>query len=438
MKKPTLCVIFGGKSSEYEVSLRSAYGVITHIDTEKYDLVRLGITRYGEWYVFEGENGDILNDTWHKKDVVPVTFDLSKGYLVVLDRNVYAIEVDLFLPILHGEYGEDGRIQALFDIAGVKYVGCGAFCSHICMDKALAKAVAKEKGVRVAKGVVVNAKCKVQNAKLILPQSPAVTAPSEKEPLGCEVQNAKPLKADALKCKVQNAKCKIDNPPVNCVDTPLPRKGAEGGENAKCKVQNAKSTILPPSESVPLPCSKGGEEGAELDFPVFVKPTMCGSSVGVSKVEAAEDLALAVEEALKYGKEALIEEFIDGVEVEVGVLEIDGGLTVSELGTVKHNGIFYDYDTKYKSEENRYLIPAPVGKEVEKQLNEKAKTLFLALGCRGLSRFDFFVKGNGEVVFNEVNTMPGFTEKSMFPMMFKGLGLDYSQVVEAMIKNAIC
>ena len=412
MKKPTLCVIFGGKSSEYEVSLRSAYGVITHIDMEKYDLVRLGITRCGEWYVFEGENGDILNDTWHKKEVVPVTFDLLKGYLVVLDRSVYAIEVDLFLPILHGEYGEDGRIQAIFEIAGVKYVGCGAFCSHICMDKALAKTVAEKNGVRVAKGVVVNAKCKVQNAK--------------------------PLKADALKCKVQNAKCKIDNPPVNCVDTPLPRKGAEGGENAKCKVQNAKSTILSPSETVRLPCSKGGEEGAELDFPVFVKPTMCGSSVGVSRVEAAEELNLAVEEALKYGKEALVEEFIDGVEVEVGILEEDGGLIVSELGTVRHNGIFYDYDAKYKSEENQYLIPAPVGKEVENQMKVTAKELFLAFGCRGLSRFDFFVKENGEIVFNEVNTMPGFTEKSMFPMMFKGVGLDYSQVVETMIKNAIC
>ncbi len=385
MKKPTLCVIFGGKSSEYEVSLRSAYGVITHIDTEKYDLVRLGITKQGEWYIFDGENCEILNDNWHKGNVIPVTFDLSKGYLVAFDRSVYAIEVDLFLPILHGEYGEDGRIQAIFDVAGVKYVGCGAFCSHICMDKALAKAVAEKNGVSVARGRVVNAKCRMQNAKLILPQSPAVTAPSEKEPLGCEVQNAK-------------------------------------------------STIPPPSETVPLPCSKGGEEGAEFDFPLFVKPTMCGSSVGVSRVERAQDLPLAVEKALKYGKEALVEEFIDGVEVEVGILEVDGGLIVSELGTVRHKEIFYDYDTKYKSDDTQYLIPAPVEKKAEEQVKETAKALFLALGCRGLSRFDFFVKKNGEIVFNEVNTMPGFTEKSMFPMMFKGLGLDYGGVVEAIVK----
>lgn len=344
MKKPTLCVIFGGKSSEYEVSLRSAYGVITHIDSEKYDLVRLGITRLGQWYIFEGENGEILRDRWQRGRVTPVTLDLSSGSLIIFDKDVYAVEVDLFLPILHGELCEDGRIQGLLDVAGVKYVGCGAFASHLCMDKILAKERAQELGIRVAEQVVVNAKFEMQNAKL--------------------------------------------------------------------------------------------GEVARLGFPVFVKPAMCGSSVGVSRVEGALGLQGAIDEALKYGERALIEKEIDGIEVEIGVLEEESGLLLSDIGTVKHKGVFYDYHTKY-DEENEYLIPAPLCPSAATLIRSYARSLFFALGCRGLARFDFFVTATGDVVFNEVNTMPGFTEKSMFPMMFKGVGLDYGDVVETMIKNVL-
>ena len=153
MKKRTLCVIFGGKSSEHFVSLRSAFGVLSHLDSEKYDIVRVGITRRGEWYLFEGENGELLTDTWHRGGTTPATLDVSSGQLLVLDKQIYAIEVDLFLPIMHGEYVEDGRLQGLFDVCGVNYVGCGAFASHICMDKALTKEIAKRSGVRVARWI---------------------------------------------------------------------------------------------------------------------------------------------------------------------------------------------------------------------------------------------------------------------------------------------
>lgn len=366
MKKPTLCVIFGGKSSEYEVSLRSAYGVITHIDNEKYELVRLGITRRGEWYIFEGENEEILKDEWHFGAIVPVTFDLSNGHLIVLDKELYAIVVDLFLPILHGEYGEDGRIQALFDIAGVKYVGCGAFSSHICMDKNLAKGVAEKIGVPVAKQCLVNAKYNVQNAK--------------------------------------------------------------------------STTLSSCLRHIPLLAQRRLEDEnfVEIGYPVFVKPTLCGSSVGVSRVENQEELKPALENALKYGDEVLIEELVDGIEVEIGVLETKNGIVLSDVGMVKHKGIFYDYDTKYKCEDNEYLIPAPIENDVTEKIKKAAEGLFFALGCRGLARLDFFVKKDGAIVFNEVNTLPGFTEKSMFPSLFKGQGLDYGDVVKTMIENVIC
>ena len=380
MKKSTLCVVFGGKSSEYEVSLRSAYGVITHIDEKKYDIVRLGITRSGEWYIFEGENEEILTDRWHCGNTVPVALDLASGCLVSLGKDVYATAVDLFFPVLHGEFGEDGRIQALFDLVGAKYVGCGAFCSHICMDKSLTKAVAKKAGIAVAKGCVVNAECRTQNAECRI-VNPSTTAWSPS-----------PYTGEAWE-RMQNA-------------------------NREYKMKNEKSD--------------------NIVYPVFVKPTMCGSSVGVSRVDRAEDLPLAVEIALRYGKEALIEEYIDGIEVEIGILESGGELILSQIGTVLHKGKFYDYETKYKSEENEYLIPAPVERGTAEQIRAWARELYVALGCNGLARLDFFVKRDGEVVFNEINTMPGFTEKSMYPRLFGGVGLDYTQVVDTLIENVIC
>ena len=333
MKKPTLCVIFGGKSSEHEVSLASAYGIISHIDLKKYDLVCLGITKKGKWYIFEGEHKKIKDGTWEGDRVLPVTIDLSSGHLLVLGKEAYEIRVDLFFPVLHGEQGEDGRIQGLFDIAGVKYVGCGAFSSHICMDKSLAKKIAEGVGISVARGKTVSQVC----------------------------------------------------------------------------------------------------ENTEFTYPVFVKPTMCGSSVGVSRVENEAELGGAVREALKHCHQAIIEECIFGDEVEVGILENGKELIASSVGMVKHSGKFYDYEAKYKCESNEYLIPAPFENCVLERVREYARTLFLCFGCQGLSRFDFFIKKDGGVVFNEVNTMPGFTEKSLFPRLFEPLGISYTSVIDIVL-----
>lgn len=329
MKKPTLCIIFGGKSSEYEVSLRSAFGVLSHLDYEKYNVITIGITKGGEWYIYEGEKERILTDTWQGKGCVPVTVNLSNGHLIVLDKDVYAEEVDVFFPIMHGELVEDGRLQGLFDICGVKYVGCDSFSSHICMDKRLAKSVAQSLGIKVAR---------------------------------------------------------------------------EYSEND------------------------------EIAYPVFVKPCMCGSSVGVSRVENASNLKEAVCKAKEYCPNVMIEEQISGCEVEVAVLECGGELTVSPVGMVHHSGVFYGYEEKYHCENNRYIIPAPIDKSVAKTLQEHAKKLFLALGCRGIARFDFFVNESG-VVFNEVNTMPGFTEASMYPMLMSAAGVSYGELIDKLIVN---
>ena len=330
-------MIFGGKSSEYFVSLRSAFGVLSHLDKEKYDIVRVGITRRGEWYIFEGDDSEILADTWHRGTAItPVTLDVSSGQLLVLARQMYAIEVDKFFPVMHGEFVEDGRLQGLFDICGVNYVGCGAFASHICMDKALTKDVARAAGISVAKGVI-------------------------------------------------------------------------------------------------------WEEGMDIEklgfaYPVFVKPCMGGSSVGVCRVKNEGELRSAIERARAVCPRVLIEEEIVGREVEVGVLEVGGELTLSPVGMIRHGGEFYGYEEKYNSLDNEYIIPAPISEKTAKYIGECAKKLFLRLGCRGLSRFDFFALENGEAVFNEVNTMPGFTEGSMYPMLFAAGGMEFGRVVSSLLQ----
>ena len=338
MKKWTLCVIFGGKSNEYEVSLRSACEVISHIDKEKYDLIMLGITKNGEWYIFEGEIEEILKDTWHKGSALPVTLDLSSGHLLVLDKSIYARNVDVFFPVMHGETVEDGRLQGLFDIAGVRYVGCNSFTSHICMDKALTKEAAIKCGIPVANGIVLNKK------------------------------------------------------------------------------------------------SRGSVD--KIDFPVFIKPCMSGSSIGVTRAQNKEELAKGIDIAFRYCESILIEEEIRGKEIEVAVIETKGGLLATSVGMVRHGQKIYDYDTKYNSASVEYLIPAPIEEKTIKQVRECAKKLFLKLGCKGLARVDFFVDDNGNVIFNEVNTLPGFTKDSMYPKLITSIGYSYEKMLDTLIDSS--
>ena len=359
MKKPTLCVVFGGESSEYEVSLRSAYNVLSLLNTEKYELITVGINKKGEWYLFEGEREKILKDLWQEKGSLPVTMDLSTGQLLVLDRQMYAINIDLVLPIMHGEYAEDGRLLGLLDMAHLKYVGNGPFASYTCMDKAITKSVAEGLKIPVAKSLLVR-----------------------KNRGGGVYKNTHPYILRGSACGF---------------DTVMRELGAMG-----------------------------------LSLPLFVKPAMCGSSVGAQLVKEEGALFGAVDFALKYSDTALIEEYIRGDEVEVGVIQKGDEIIASTSGTIKHKGEFYDYDTKYIKEGTEYVIPSQIEEKTEKYLRECAKKLFLQLGCRGLCRFDFFVCGD-RVVFNEANTMPGFTDISMFCMLFEKSGIDKKSLVDALV-----
>ena len=177
----------------------------------------------------------------------------------------------------------------------------------------------------------------------------------------------------------------------------------------------------------------------ELSLPLFVKPSRGGSSRGTVKVKSKADLGAAIEEALRFDDVALVEEAIHGRELECAVLEINGEIATSVVGEIRVLGDreFYDYEAKYLDSATEYLIPAPIGEDLSRQIQESAKRAFKAIGCSGLARVDFFVDEEDSIIINELNTMPGFTPKSVFPMLWKATGRNYRDVITTMIEEAL-
>lgn len=347
MKKPTVCVIFGGRSSEYEVSLKSVCAVLKSIDYQKYDVIKIGITKSGEWYLFDGDISLIKDDTWWQgESICPVTIDISLGKIVVFDRNTYSLSPNVIFPVMHGAFGEDGRIQGLLEMSGIKFVGCGSFSSFCCMDKYLTKLVCDNMGVPSAKYVVIN-------------------------------------KYDLVYF------------------------------------------------------DRVAEKIRKIGYPVFIKPARGGSSVGISKIKKESELYEAVSKALMHCERVIAEEFIEGKETEIALIQDRGMLKLSTAGNLGYKSEFYDYDTKYNCDDVDYVIPAEVGEKSYAKIKEYAKILFYALECRSLCRMDFFVKENGDVIFNEVNTLPGFTDISMFPALLIHDGYSFSSLIDTIIGEAI-
>lgn len=176
---------------------------------------------------------------------------------------------------------------------------------------------------------------------------------------------------------------------------------------------------------------------SELGYPVFVKPARAGSSVGVSKVDSETGIETALESAFSEDGKVLVEELIDGREIEVAVMECEGNVVASEPGEIDPGFEFYDYDTKYKTDTASYYVPARLDAKVAEEVKNTAVRIFEALGCRTLSRVDFFVKDDGTVIFNEINTIPGFTPISMYPKLFMNSGMSYSEIITALVDSAL-
>ncbi len=347
--KKNICVVFGGMSPEHEISLKSVTSVIRNLNKDKYNVHMLGITKTGKWFLYTGDYNKIEGGLWeqekdclYKAIISPDTSD--GGLLMWKDGNVELIKIDCVFPVLHGEYGEDGTVQGLFELSGIKYVGMGVPGSANSMDKTLSKIVFGNAGI---------------------PQAAWVTV----------------LHADDVDMKITEIEEKIG-------------------------------------------------------YPCFVKPASTGSSVGVGKANCREELKSAILYALEFGRKVLVEENIDGREVECAVL---GNLNAdaSEVGEIVPMVEFYDFDAKYNDNTTELHIPADLAPEIREEIRAYAVKAFRAMDGMGLSRVDFFVRNSdNKVILNEINTLPGFTNISMYPKLWKACGVGYSELLDRLIELA--
>ncbi len=354
-RRPRVAVVFGGRSSEHSISCISAGSVIAALDPERYDVVPVGIATDGRWVLESsdparlalGPGGELPTVTGDRE----VTLTAGQGLVVTEPGDVPHVlgEVDVVFPVMHGPWGQDGTLQGLLEMTGVRYVGAGVLASAVGTDKHFMKQVFLAAGLPVLPYVLVRPRA------------------WERDP-------------GAVREAVQ-----------------------------------------------------------ALGFPVFVKPARAGSSFGISRVDGPEDLDAAVEEARRHDPKVLVEAAAVGArEIEVGVLQgIDGGDTetsaLAEI-TVSPEHAFYDFEAKYL--EQSFTLPASVPEEVREEVRDLAVRAFEALDVEGLARVDFFVLPDGRVVVNEVETMPGFTATSMFPLMWRESGLDYPALVERLVALA--
>lgn len=345
MAKQTIAVLFGGQSSEHEVSCMSAANVIDQIDRAKYDLILVGITQQGHW-VKANSVDDIRSGKWRESRVgAALSPDAAEKCLIIHEGgSMIKVKVDMVFPVLHGLWGEDGTVQGLCRLAEIPYVGCGVAASAVCMDKGFTKQIVAHLGIRQAAWELITSQ---------------------------DMQDM---------VKVMN------------------------------RVES------------------------RFSYPVFVKPCNAGSSCGVVKAHDRDELAVAFREAARYDRRILVEETIVGREIECAVL--GGGempVQASGVGEILAAADFYDYEAKYFNAESKTVVDPELPGDSAERVREAAVRIFSAVDGYGLSRVDFFVTAEGEVVFNEINTMPGFTAISMYPMLWEARGLGKKELIQTVI-----
>jgi D-alanine-D-alanine ligase len=338
MSKSRIAIICGGKSSEHEISCVSANGILNAIDRNKFEPVLIGITKSGKWLLLpDDSNFSIVNGALPTVPESGIEVSITSLGLVAGGKQ---LAIDVAFPVLHGPYGEDGTIQGLFEMIGIKYVGSGVLASAVSMDKSYAKPIFAAAGLSVAAGIVVT--------------------------------------------------------------------------------------------------SKNFELPSNLTFPLFVKPARSGSSRGTTKVKQKSDLASAVEHALSFDTKVIIEQAVVGKEIECAVLQADGKITASEVGQISISSKFefYDFQAKYLDNSMELIVPADLPVGVQSKIQQAAITAFNAAGCEGLARVDFFYSTQGEIIINEINTMPGFTPTSVYPKLIQKNGINYQELITKLITTA--
>lgn len=346
-------ILFGGVSSEHEVSLRSAKSVIDCIDRSLWEVMTVGITKDGQWFLYTGDSAKIESGAWRAdtENLVPAVVSPDRsvhGLTVCRTDGAENVYIDVVFPVLHGKNGEDGTMQGLLQLAGIPFVGCDTLSCAMSMDKAATNTMADHIHMPQAKWLCTN--------KWDYSSDP-----------------------DAF----------------------------------------------------------GRECAEKLGYPLFVKPANAGSSVGISKVYSEAELAGAMRLAFAHDTKVVLEENIRGMELECAVI---GNETPEApmVGEVCPCNDFYDYEAKYIAADSALYIPARIDPETFRTVQEYAVKIYRTLGCSGLSRVDFFLReSDGQVLFNEINTIPGFTSISMYSKMLVAAGIPYGEIVNRLLNLAM-
>ena len=359
-KKLRIGVIFGGRSGEHEVSIRSARSVIEAIDKSKYEVIPIAITKEGNWLA-PAAAAELLPASAQRllskqqlgssTEDVAIVGDPSRNELIELDSKSNVGRLDVVFPVLHGTYGEDGTLQGLLELAAIPFVGCGTLASSCGMDKVVMKALFKEAGLPICRYTWL-------------------------------------LRTD------------WENDP--------------DGVTRRIK--------------------------REIGLPCFVKPANLGSSVGVSKATDKGSLAKAIDLAARYDRKIMVEELVDGREIECAVIGNDEpqASLPGEYVIHEESARFLDYTEKYSSTGNvDFIVPARISKTLIARIQKLAVAAYKAIDAAGLSRVDFFLKKDGELLLNEINTLPGLTDVSGFPKMWEATGVPFPKLIDRLIAFAI-
>ncbi len=364
-KKLRVGVVFGGRSSEHEVSLAGAASVMAAIDRSRFEVVPIGIAKDGRWLA----GGDPLRalsedaarlvlgsggtEATTKRELLERASAVDAGTALARMESSESLPpalrtcLDVVLIMLHGPQGEDGSVQGLLELAGIPYTGAGVLASAVGMDKGAMKDMFRAHGLPVVEYAVVR---------------------------------------------------------------------RHDWQRDRQAVERAVAQ--------------------EIGFPCFVKPANLGSSVGISKVKAAEDVAAAIEIAAGYDRRVLVERAVQGREVEVAVLGNDMPMA-SLPGLVCYAGEWYDYETKYGAGQTTFKVPAPLPPATTELVRALAIKAFQAVDCAGMARVDFFIETDGRVLVNEINTIPGFTQTSAYPRLWEASGLAYPELIARLIDLAL-
>lgn len=352
MGKLKLGVIFGGISSEHDVSKVSGSSVITNLDKEKYDILPIYINKDGNWYTYDKDIKDI--------QILNIDSDIEADITPISNIEKTLKSLDVVFPVLHGLGGEDGSIQGMFELFKVPYVGCGILASSVGMDKVYTKIIFEKAGIKQARYEYIR---KFNDSYIYVDKS----------------FNEEILNIDEVAVRIDN----------------------------------------------------------NLKYPMFIKPSNSGSSVGINKANNIGELKDAIEYASRFDKKILIEEGLVGKEVECAVLGNEE-VIASCIGEIKPAEDFYTFDAKYNNQESKVLIPADISEKMSNEIRKLAIKAFKAIDGKGLSRVDFFANTEtNEIYINEINTLPGFTTISMYPKLFEQVGIKYSNLLDKLIELAL-